>query len=133
MDLRELLSNPGTAAFSRLKYLPRFATDDELEEFINGLFLAVGNARYEGDWDVLNEYLEKWDEVGINYQFSSLALPDTGTVPWATLKKPLGQAKIALVTTGGVFVKGQKPYSERGQYDYREIPRDRGTRCVSLE
>ena len=45
LELKELLNNPGTAAFSRLKYIPRFATEEKMAEFINGLFIAAANAR----------------------------------------------------------------------------------------
>ena len=115
MELKELLNNPNTAAVSRLKYLPRFATDGQIAEFINGLFLAAANARYEGDWDILNDFLEKWDDIGIGLQYQTMNFPDAGEVPWATLSKPLSECKVALVTTGGIYMEGQKPYSERGE------------------
>ena len=127
MELKELLNNPNTAAVSRLKYLPRFATDEQIAEFLNGLFLAAANARYEGDWDILNDFLEKWDEIGIGLQYQTMKMPDAGEVPWATLSKPLSECKVALVTTGGVYMEGQKPYTERGEATYRQIPGDART------
>jgi D-proline reductase (dithiol) PrdB len=116
----ELLDNPGTAAFSRIKYLQRLGTEEQAREFLNGLFLAALEGKYRGDWDSLIEFLECWEDVAIGAQFRTLAIPDVD-IPWATLGKPLDRARVALVTTGGVYVEGQKPF-ERGDVTYRELP-----------
>ncbi len=91
MELKELLANPGTAAFSRIKYLHRFGDDDQIKEFCNGLFLAAVEGKYQGNWDLLNDFLERWEDTAIGLQFRTLKLPDTGDIPWATLEKPLGE------------------------------------------
>ena len=124
MGIEELLSNPATAAFSRIKYLQRLGTEEQVREFFNGLFVAAFESKYRGDWDLLNGYLKRWEDVAIGGQFRTMAMPD-GDIPWAILRKPLDQARVALVTTGGVYVEGQKPF-ERGDTTYREIPRDAG-------
>jgi D-proline reductase (dithiol) PrdB len=123
LELKELLYNPGTVAFSRLKYLQRFASDEQIAEFLNGLFQSAANARFDGNWEIVGDYLEKWDDIGIGLQYETLAIPETGSVPWATLGKPLSESKVALVTTGGVFLEGQTPYTERGDTSYRELPK----------
>lgn len=49
------------------------------------------------------------------------------STPWTPFKKPLNDAKVALVTTAGVHPKSQKPFdveSKKGDWRYREIPRD---------
>lgn len=124
LELKELLNNPGSAAFSRIKYLQRFGYEDQIAEFINGLFLAAVEAKYQGDWDLVNDFLERWEELAIGLQFQTMRMPESGGTPWATLTKPLDQCKVALVTTGGVFLDGQTPYTERGDATYREITRD---------
>ena len=124
MELKELLANPGTAPFSRIKYLKRFGYDDQITEFVNGLFLAVVEGRYSGDWDRVAEFLEQWEEVAIGLQFRTMRMPAPGPIPWSRLTKPLHRSRIALVTTGGVFVEVQKPYSEEGDDTFREIPRE---------
>ena len=121
---QELLDNPGTAAFSRIKYLRRLGTEEQIKEFLSGLFLAAFEGKYRGDWDALIAHLERWEDVAIDGQFRTMTMPE-GDIPWATLGKPLNRAKIALVTTGGVYVEGQKPF-ERGDTTYREIPRNVG-------
>ncbi len=121
MELKDLLQNPGTAAFSRSKYLPRLASDEQMAEFINGLFIAATESKYSGDWEQLSEYLDRWDDIGIGLQFDGLSVPEFDDIPWATLIKPLDQCKLALVTTGGVFVEGQTPYTEADDPSSREI------------
>jgi D-proline reductase (dithiol) PrdB len=121
-DYHELLDNPRTAAFSRIKYLQRLGTEEQHKEFLNGLFLAAFEGKYTGDWEALISLLERWEDVAIDGQFRSMAMPE-GDIPWAALGKPLDRAKIALVTTGGIYVEGQNPF-ERGDTTYREIPRD---------
>ena len=124
MELKELLENPGTAAFSRIKYLQRFGSDEQIAEFVNALFRTSVEAKYSDGWSAVRELLERWDETAIGLQFQSMQMPEVGPIPWATLAKPLDRCKVALVTTGGVFLDGQIPYSERGDVSYREIPRD---------
>ena len=59
MGLKDLLENPRTAPFSRLKYLQRFASEEEVAEFLNGLFNVAAEARYGGHWDLLEAFLDR--------------------------------------------------------------------------
>jgi D-proline reductase (dithiol) PrdB len=48
-------------------------------------------------------------------------------VPWAPLQKPLKDSRLALVTSAGLVLPGQKPFDESvrgGDYSVREIPSD---------
>lgn len=48
-------------------------------------------------------------------------------VPWSPLRKPLAEAKIALVSTAGLVSPDQPPFDEKmrgGDYSYREIADD---------
>lgn len=65
--------------------------------------------------------------------YESRPLKRRDPVPWSPLKKPLGEAKIALVTTAGIHVKGLEPpfdYEREkrepmwGDPTFRRIPRD---------
>ena len=78
VKLQELLDNPGTAAFSRIKYLQRYAYDDQVKEFINALFLVTAESRYQGDWQQLIDFLDHWDEVATDLQFQSMRMPEAG-------------------------------------------------------
>jgi D-proline reductase (dithiol) PrdB len=122
VDLKELLENPRTAGFSRIKYLQSYGTEEQMAEFINGLFLEAFNAKYSGDWDAFIAFMEGWEDVALTGQFNSMEMPE-GDIPWATLSKSLSSSKIGLVTTGGLYVEGQEPF-ERGDTSYRLIPSD---------
>ncbi len=48
-------------------------------------------------------------------------------VPWARPREALGKARIALVTTGGLYAPGQQPFDDEkkgGDVSFRVIPRD---------
>ena len=122
MDLKELLENPRTAGFSRIKYLQSYGTEEQAAEFLNALFLEAFNAKYTGDWDSFVEFMEGWEDVALTGQFNSMTMPE-GDVPLATLSMDLSSAKMALVTTGGLYVEGQEPF-KRGDTSYRLIPSD---------
>lgn len=124
MELKDLLNNPASAAFSRIKYLQKYGADEEVARFLNHLFLKAVEAKYRGDWDEFTRFLEEWEDKALQYQFKTVAIPSVGPIPWATLSKPLSQCKFALVTTGGVYVEGQKPFEPRDDTTYRQIPKD---------
>ena len=44
--------------------------------------------------------------------------------PFAPLRKPLSEAKVALVTTAGLHLRGDRPF-DSGDQSYRVIPRRR--------
>ena len=62
-----------------------------------------------------------------------LAYPcqDHDTAPWTPLARPLGQARVALVTTAGLHVRGDAPFSG-GEQDYRVLPVDTPRRDIVL-
>lgn len=48
-------------------------------------------------------------------------------IPWTPLRKPLADAKVALVTTAGLVMPGQQPFDDDvkgGDFSFRVIPRD---------
>ncbi|MFQ5860972.1 MAG: glycine/sarcosine/betaine reductase selenoprotein B family protein [Dehalococcoidia bacterium] len=49
------------------------------------------------------------------------------TVHWTPLARPLSQCRVALLSTGGVHLKSQKPFhveGHEGDWSFREIPSD---------
>lgn len=48
--------------------------------------------------------------------------PDFGATPWAE-GPPLGQRRVAIVTTAGLHLRGDRPF-DSGAADYRVIPGD---------
>ena len=122
-ELKELLKNPRTVQFSRIKYLGSLGSDEQIKQFVNELFLAATQAKYDDDWDSVVELLDRWEDEAIQLQFDTMDMPAADDVPWATLDKPLSESKFALVTTGGVYVEGQKPF-ERQDTSFRVLPKD---------
>lgn len=46
-------------------------------------------------------------------------------VPWAPLKRPLPEAKVAIVSTAGLVLPGQEPFDNDvrgGDWSFREVP-----------
>ena len=50
--------------------------------------------------------------------------------PRTPLRKPVSEARIALMTSGGLYVEGQEPFVLSNDPTYREIPR--GTRQADI-
>jgi D-proline reductase (dithiol) PrdB len=49
----------------------------------------------------------------------------SGPIPFARLRKPLSECRLALITTGGTHLRGQTPFdmeNPQGDATYREIP-----------
>jgi D-proline reductase (dithiol) PrdB len=47
-----------------------------------------------------------------------------GDIPWHPLGRPISEATVAVVTTGGVHLRQDKPFNLKGDDSYRVIPRD---------
>jgi hypothetical protein len=61
--------------------------------------------------------------VSINPNYIHL---ENSFVPWAPIRKPLSESRVALVTAGGLYVPGQEPFTDegnRGDPTFRELPR----------
>ena len=72
IEKMDLINNPETAPFSKLKYLRRLP-DEEVAEFFNKLFLLNVAARDSGDWAPVDRYLEeRGDQIA-----SHVAVPCT--------------------------------------------------------
>ena len=118
IDLQELVSNPESAAFSKLKYLRRMP-EEEVTRFFNRLFNLAVEAKDCGDWSKVDRYLEEQGDlfasrVGIPRAFD--------TAPWTPFKKRLSESKVAVLSTGGIYVDGQAPFNTDGDWSFREIP-----------
>jgi hypothetical protein len=59
-----------------------------------------------------------------------IALPQlrklaVGEIPWAPLRKPLSECTVALVSTGGVHLRSDRPFNLNGDPTFRVIRRRR--------
>ena len=120
IEKADLIKNPETTPFSRLKYLSRMQ-DEEVTEFFNRLFHVSAEARESGNWPLVDQFLEEQEDK----LSARLALPmGFDEAPWAPFKKRLSESKIAVLSTGGIYVEGQEPFNTSGDWSYREIPLD---------
>ena len=77
--------------------------------------------------------MPKLEVLGESLRQMMLAFPciEHEDTPWTPLKKPLSDARVALVTTAGLHVRGDKPFVQDkamprggGDTSYRVIPRN---------
>ena len=118
IDLKDLVANPQTTPFSRLKYLVQ-QSEGDVTRFMNELFNLAALAKEENDWRPVEQFLNRWEEILTD----RLELPMAfDSAPWAPFTKPLPQARIAVLTTGGIHLADQQPFNVDGDWSYREIP-----------
>jgi D-proline reductase (dithiol) PrdB len=123
VDVKELLANPETIPFSRLKYLAR-GSEEDVAKFFNELFNLAAVAKDEGDWSPVEQFLDRWEDLLVLRLEPPLRFEKA---PWAPFTKPLSEARIAVLTTGGIYVEGQSPFDVTGDWSFREIPLDSPT------
>ena len=70
----------------------------------------------------LNEYQRSRDLM--------FACMEHDASPFNPLRKELSQAKVALVTTAGLHLRGDKPFFDRGDPSYRIIPSNTPARDI---
>ena len=71
------------------------------------------------------DYIERTRE-----QYASLGYPpyawvsNEDTAPFVPLRKPLGESRIGLIGSGGIYMEGQVAFHYRDDISFRMIPRD---------
>lgn len=75
----------------------------------------------------------KWLPRSIAGYFQAMQIPEPDGIPWTPLRKPIEECRFALVTTAGLYVKGEQPSFDLdrekreplwGDPTYRAIPSD---------
>ena len=67
--------------------------------------------------------------------FANFQCRDDGPPPWTPLKKPLGECKVAIVTSSGLIRKSDTPFdlsNPEGDPSYRVIPADTNPRELTF-
>jgi D-proline reductase (dithiol) PrdB len=127
-ELDDILRSPRDAPFSRIQYVMLYATEEQKAVFLRELYLAAVQAKDTGHWEQVLENLEEWEAWAMAELFSRHVVASTVEgIPWSGVSKPLNKSRIALVTTGGIYVEGQEPYDldkQGGDFSFREISRD---------
>ncbi|MCY4625702.1 MAG: glycine/sarcosine/betaine reductase selenoprotein B family protein [Chloroflexi bacterium] len=133
MDVEELLKGvlavTRDAAFNRVRYIGAMMSQEEQAEFLKGLFNQAVLAREARSGESLFDYLEAWEEKGMAIVAGRAQSPiELDATPWTSLRVPVREARLALVTTGGFYLKTQEPYEtdgpeNLGDWSWRAIPR----------
>ena len=118
--VEDLVKNPGTTPFSRLKYIAR-QPEEDVVQFLNGLFNLAVEAKDRGDWTGVEELLEGWEETLTRRLTPPISYDSS---PWTPFTKRLTDARLAVLTTGGIYLDGQEPFDVNGDWSYRAIPKD---------
>ena len=71
--------------------------------------------------DYIQRTYEQYDALG--YPAYNWVHSDTPP-PFEPLKKPINESRIALIASGGIYVKGQIAFHFKDDFSYREIDRD---------
>jgi D-proline reductase (dithiol) PrdB len=79
------------------------------------------------EWTFTPRWQARWDEWMRPGGHGALADVRNPRLAWTALDKPLAQCTVALLTTGGVHLRGQPPFDvmkKDGDWTLREIPSD---------
>jgi D-proline reductase (dithiol) PrdB len=128
VDLKAVLAEiaeggRGRTPLSRLTFLRNVATEEELAEFLGDLLVKAAEGKHADQWDGLVQFLEDWEDRTLARVASTGTFPEIAATPWTPLPKPVTEARIALVTSGGLYLDGQEPFILTNDSSYREIPR----------
>ena len=137
VDLKELmadLAGSGRAKIplSRLTFLRQVATEEELAELFTNLLVKAAEGKHADQWADLVGFLEDWEDRTLARLAESGTFPDASAVPWTPLRKPLSEARFALMTSGGLYLDGQEPFVLSNDPTYREIPRETMQRDIRV-
>jgi D-proline reductase (dithiol) PrdB len=128
VDLKELVteiveSGRARTPLSRLTFLRNVASEEELAELLGELLVKTAEGKHRGEWDELIRFLEEWEDRTLARVAADGAFPEVAGIPWTPLRKPLREARIALITSGGLYLEGQEPFVTTNDPTYRAIPR----------
>ncbi len=121
LEPQDLAKSPATMAFSKIRNIARLP-EDQVVEFFNKLYQSAVESRDDGDWSRVERLLQQWED-----RVTSRSAPDAlrfESAPWTPLRTSLSRSRVALISTGGVYIKDeQQPYNTDGDVSYRIIPR----------
>lgn len=121
-ELSDLIKGSSGMAYSKIRRINLLPEEQQLE-FFNGLFLLAVEARDAEDWSKLDIFIREWEDKA-----ASRSNPNAlrfETTPWTPFHKPLRKARVALITTGGAYIKNaQEPFNTDGDTSYRVLSKD---------
>jgi D-proline reductase (dithiol) PrdB len=92
------------------KFLKNFSEED-LANFVQGLLRQVGDAIDDGSTEALARFVQQGQVAAyVPTQTPTPFRPDFPDAPFATLRKPLREATVALFSSGAIYLDDQEPY-----------------------
>ena len=121
IDLRDLGRLPPSIenmAFSKIRVerLP----EEEAVRFFNGLYEAALLSYDDGNWSRVDDYLSEWERDLISRVNPNAISFDSS--PWTPFERSLADARVALITTGGVYMRDAQESFVDDDPSFRVIP-----------
>jgi hypothetical protein len=105
------------------KFLRNFS-EEELATFVQELLRQVGGAIDDGNADALARFVQQGQVAAyLPTQTVTSFRPDYPDSPFASMRKPLREATIALFSSGGIYLDDQEPYYS-AELTYEQAIRD---------
>lgn len=101
----------------------RNLSDSDVEEFFRGLLERLGDAFDTGDYEAVRGYCFEWQVKGYAPREGTAPQFQYDAAPWTPLAKPLSQVRLALISTGGMFVEGHDPLGPNGPTQQESVLR----------
>jgi hypothetical protein len=101
----------------------RNLSDSDVEEFFRGLLERLGDAFDTADYEAVRTYCFEWQVKGYTPREGAPPQFQYEMAPWTPLARPLNQARLALISTGGVFVEGHDPLGPNGPTQQEAVRR----------
>ena len=98
-------------------------TDRHAAEFFRGLLELLGEAFDTGDYGPVYDYCFQQQVDGYTPAEGSEPTFQYDSAPWTPLQKPLSKSRVAIVSTGGLYVKGNDPLGPDGPTQEEAVPR----------
>ena len=98
-------------------------TDQQAAEFFRGLLELLGEAFDTGGYGPVYDYCFQQQVEGYTPAEGSEPTFEYDSAPWTPLQRPLSESRVAILSTGGLFVKGDDPLGPDGPTQEEAIPR----------
>lgn len=99
--------------------------DGEAAEFIRVLLERLGDAMDTGDYQAVIDHVYEWQAHAYSPGEGTEPAFEYSTGPWSSMSKPLSESRLALISSGGLYLDGDDPMGARGPTQEQAIGRIR--------
>lgn len=101
----------------------RNMSDEDAGEFFRGLLEKLGDAFDTGDYGPVYDHCFQWQVYGYTPKEGAQPQFQYDAAPWTPLRRPVSRSRLALISTGGLFVEGDDPLGPDGPTQEEAVPR----------